>query len=169
MYDCRSGGLQFDPGPVPYFRADGSRSNFYGSSPFRWFKSCKRKYVQEVLVNRLVKLAQEKSVLRWTDRPNMTIAVDWDIKSQTKPKNNWYVFIDSHLADSCRLLSIQCELVHLHLCCLRMMPIKHQFQHHCYIFDCFGVSTQLQSSGLVAHENSTFRNLALAVSGPLMA
>ena len=28
-----------------------------------------------------------------------------------------------------------------------------------------GVSTQLQSSGL---ENSTFRNLALAVSGPFM-
>ena len=32
-----------------------------------------------------------------------------------------------------------------------------------------GVSTQLQSSGLVAHENSTFRILALAVSGPFMA
>ena len=32
-----------------------------------------------------------------------------------------------------------------------------------------GVSTQLQSSGLVAHENSTFRNLALAVSGSFMA
>ena len=32
-----------------------------------------------------------------------------------------------------------------------------------------GVSTQLQSSGLVAHENSTFRNLALAVSRPFMA
>ena len=32
-----------------------------------------------------------------------------------------------------------------------------------------GVSTQLQSSGLVARENSTFRNLALAVSGPFMA
>ena len=31
-----------------------------------------------------------------------------------------------------------------------------------------GVSTQLQSSGLVAHENSTFRNLAIAVSGPVM-
>ena len=31
-----------------------------------------------------------------------------------------------------------------------------------------GVSTQLQSSGLVAHENNTFRNLALAVSGPFM-
>ena len=33
----------------------------------------------------------------------------------------------------------------------------------------YGVSTQLQSSGLVAHENSTFRNLALAVSGAFMA
>ena len=33
----------------------------------------------------------------------------------------------------------------------------------------YDVSTQLQSSGLVAHENSTFRNLALAVSGPFMA
>ena len=33
----------------------------------------------------------------------------------------------------------------------------------------YGVSTQLQSSGLVAHENSTFRNLALAVSGLFMA
>ena len=31
-----------------------------------------------------------------------------------------------------------------------------------------GVSTQLQSPGLVAHENSTFRNLALAVSGPFL-
>ena len=33
----------------------------------------------------------------------------------------------------------------------------------------YGVSTQLQSSGLVAHENSSFRNLALAISGPFMA
>ena len=42
----------------------------------------------------------------------------------------------------------------------------------CYVFVCiclYGVSTQLQSSGLVAHENSTFRNLALAVSGPFLA
>ena len=38
-----------------------------------------------------------------------------------------------------------------------------------YDSDTIGVSTQLQSSGLVAHENSTFRNLALAVSGPFMA
>ena len=32
-----------------------------------------------------------------------------------------------------------------------------------------GVSTQKQSSGLVAHENSKFRSLALAVSVPFMA
>ena len=33
--------------------------------------SYKRKYVHNVLVDHLVKLAQEKSVVRWTDRPNM--------------------------------------------------------------------------------------------------
>ena len=48
--------------------------------------SYKRKYVHEILVNYLVKLAQEKSVVRLTDHPNMTIAVDWDIKNQTKLK-----------------------------------------------------------------------------------
>ena len=46
--------------------------------------SYKQKYVHKVLVNRLVKLAQEKSVVRLTDRPDMTIAVDWDVKHQTK-------------------------------------------------------------------------------------
>ena len=40
---------------------------------------------------------------------------------------------------------------------------------HVHRIEAYGVSTQLQSSGLVAHENSTFRNLALAVSGPFMA
>ena len=38
-------GHKFDPGLVPYFRGE-------------------RKYVHKVLVNRLVKLAQEKSVVR---------------------------------------------------------------------------------------------------------
>ena len=46
--------------------------------------SYKRKYVHKVLVNCLFKLAQEKSGVRWSDRPNMTIAVDWDVKQQTK-------------------------------------------------------------------------------------
>ena len=46
----------------------------------RVFVSYKWKYVHEVLVNCLVKFAQGKSVVRWTDRPDMTIAVDWDLK-----------------------------------------------------------------------------------------
>ena len=64
--DCRSRGLEFDPGPVQYFRGDWSRNNFYGhSSPFRWIIqeglfSYKQKYVHKVLVNCLFKLAQEK-------------------------------------------------------------------------------------------------------------
>ena len=58
-------------------------------SLFYWFKKgcClgyKWKYVHKVLVNPLVKLAQEKSVVKWTDRLDMNIAVDWDIKIQTK-------------------------------------------------------------------------------------
>ena len=40
--------------------------------------------MHEVLVNRLVNLAQEKSVVRFTDCPDITIAVDWDVKNQTK-------------------------------------------------------------------------------------
>ena len=49
--------------------------------------SYKRKYVHEVLINHLVKLALEKSVVRWLD-PNMTIAVNWDVKHQTKQTKN---------------------------------------------------------------------------------
>ena len=41
--------------------------------------------MREVLVNRLVKLAQGKSVVRWTDYSDMTIAADWGVKTnQTK-------------------------------------------------------------------------------------
>ena len=42
--------------------------------------------MREVLVNHLFKLAQEKSVVRLTEHPRMTIAVAWDVKQQTKPK-----------------------------------------------------------------------------------
>ena len=56
--------------------------------------SYKRKYVHEVLVNCLFKLAQDKSVIRWTDRPAMTIAVDLGCKAtkQTNKKqfSNWH-------------------------------------------------------------------------------
>ena len=46
--------------------------------------SYKQKYVHKVLVNLLVKLAQIKSVVWLTDRLDMTIAVDLDLKPQTK-------------------------------------------------------------------------------------
>ena len=42
--------------------------------------------MHKVLVNRLFKLAQAKSVAR-TDRPDMTIAVKWDVKQQNKQTN----------------------------------------------------------------------------------
>ena len=60
----------------------------------------KQKYVHEVLANCLIKLAQEKSVFRLSDRPNMTIAVDWDVKNQTKPKQD---FGTNHICKQCRL------------------------------------------------------------------
>ena len=43
--------------------------------------------MQEVLVNRLFKLAQEKVWLGEADRSDMTIAVDWEVKQQA-PKND---------------------------------------------------------------------------------
>ena len=62
--------LTADPGvgsltTAPYFRGDWSWNNFYSHSPpttvsRRVVVSYKRKYVQEVLVNQLLKLAQEK-------------------------------------------------------------------------------------------------------------
>ena len=43
--------------------------------------------MHELLVNHLVMLAKEKSVVRRTDRPDMTMAVDWDFRHQTKQTN----------------------------------------------------------------------------------
>ena len=54
----------------------------------RVFVSYKRKYVHEVLVNRLFKLAQEKSVVRLTDHPAMTIAVDLGRKATKQTKTS---------------------------------------------------------------------------------
>ena len=41
-------------------------------------------YAQSILVNLLFKLAQEKSVVWWTDRHDMTIADDLDVKKQNR-------------------------------------------------------------------------------------
>ena len=53
--------------------------------------SYKRKYVHEVLVNCLIKLAQEKSVVSRADRPTITIAVDLGRKA-TKQTNKTNIF-----------------------------------------------------------------------------
>ena len=63
--DCRSRGRKLDPGLVPYFSGDLSGNNFYSHSPlFKVVVSYKRKYVHEALVNRLLPLAQEKSLVK---------------------------------------------------------------------------------------------------------
>ena len=67
--DCRPRGCQFDPGLVPYFvEIDHeiiSTAILLPSADSRSVVvSYKRKYVHKVPVNCLVKLAQEKSVVR---------------------------------------------------------------------------------------------------------
>ena len=90
--DCWSRGREFDPGPVPFFRGDWSWNNFYGHTPpFRWV-------IQEGLLSvtsesmctkywlTACSSLPRKSVVRWTDRPAMTIAVDLGRKA-TKQTN----------------------------------------------------------------------------------
>ena len=87
---CRSRGREFDPGSVPYFRGDWSWNYFYGHSPpFRWI-------IQEGLLSvtsesmcttywlTACSSLPRKSVVRWTDRPAMTIAVDLGRKATNK-------------------------------------------------------------------------------------
>ena len=82
LSDCTSRDRAFDPVSVSYFRGDWSWNNFYGHSPpFRWI-------IQEGLLSvtsesmctkywwTACQTCPGKSVVRWTDRPTMTIAVD---------------------------------------------------------------------------------------------
>ena len=58
----------------------------FSSLQRRIFVSYKQKYVHKILVNHFVK----KSVcIKYTDHPDMTIAVDWEVKNQTKPKRTF--------------------------------------------------------------------------------
>ena len=92
MSDCRSRGHEFDPGPVPYFCGDRLWNYFYcHSPPFRLF-------IQEGLLSVTSKSMcmnywltacsslPRKSVVRWTDRPAMTIAVDLGRKARKQTK-----------------------------------------------------------------------------------
>ena len=91
--DFRSRDLEFDPRPVPYFRGDWSWNNFYGHSPpFRWI-------IQEGLLSvtsesmctkywlTACSSLPRKNVVRWIDRPAMTIAVDLGRKATKQTKN----------------------------------------------------------------------------------
>ena len=70
MSDCRSRGGEFHPSTVPYLLADIDHEIISvaillpSADSRRVVVSYNRKYVQEVLVNCLVKLAEEKSVVR---------------------------------------------------------------------------------------------------------
>ena len=79
--DCRSSGREFDPGLVPYFCGDWSWNNFYGHSPpFRWIIQVGLLSVtSESMCTKYWLIAcsslPRKKLIRWTDRPAMTIAV----------------------------------------------------------------------------------------------
>ena len=72
--------------------------------------------MHKVLVNRLVKLAQEKRVVKCSDRPDMTIAVDWNVKIlRTRPNKKQRIglspgLLEFDIANSVNLFS--CTLVH---------------------------------------------------------
>ena len=95
--DCRSRGREFDPGPVPYFRGDWSWNNFYGHSPpFRWFiqEGLSSVTSESMCTNYWLTACWGclgKSVVKWTDRPAMTTAVDMGRKANKQTtKSDWY-------------------------------------------------------------------------------
>ena len=49
-------------------------------------------FLQIYLYLKYLKLAQEKSVFRWTDHLNMIIAVDWDVKLQPNKQRTVSMF-----------------------------------------------------------------------------
>ena len=89
--DCRSRGREFDASPVPYFRGDWSWNNFYSHSPP--FRSIIQEGLLSVTSESMCtkywltacSSLPRKSVVRWTDRPAMTIAVDLGRKATHFP------------------------------------------------------------------------------------
>ena len=80
--------LLFNPGSTPYFCGDWSCNIFYS---FDWFKKgwCQSQatYLSTRSICQLLSLAcQGKVWLDLTDYLDITVVVDWDVKSQTKHK-----------------------------------------------------------------------------------
>ena len=61
-------------------------------SKFNPWQASGQLLISNTVVNPLFKLSQEKSVARWTDSPDMTIAADWDLKQQNKQTNKHIYF-----------------------------------------------------------------------------
>ena len=92
-YDCRSRGRKFDSGRVPYFHGGWSWNNFYGQPAESLKKGCCQLQVKVCARSTgqlLVQACPGKSVVRWTDRLAMTIAVDSGRKA-TKQTNKTYL------------------------------------------------------------------------------
>ena len=94
MSDCRSRGCEFDSGfwPSPILSWSLIMKSFL--RPFSFLLLIQDgllSVTHKILVKLLVKLAEEKSVFRCTDHPDMIIAFDWDVKKQTKPKQHMFL------------------------------------------------------------------------------
>ena len=88
----KSGVLGSIPGLATYFRFSSAFSR-------RAVVSYWRKYVHEVLVNRLGGLSlPRKSVVRLTDRPDMTLDVYRGRKTTMQQQQRWSVIINVHAA-----------------------------------------------------------------------
>ena len=91
--DCWSRGREFDSCQVPYFQGNRSWKIFYSNSlPFRGFKNgCwqlqKSRWAKYWFTTK--SRLPRKNASIWTDRHEMTIALDWDVKNQTKPPKNF--------------------------------------------------------------------------------
>ena len=112
---------EFEPSPVTYFYWDWSwnSSNGYSSSADsnRAVVSYKLKYVlYKILVNRLAKLGQEKSVVRWTDSLNMTIYSCWLRRKTSNKKPKWSFNCVQNLTKFYRIMALF---------------IKEDFKNHC--------------------------------------
>ena len=72
---------EFHPSPASYFRGN----IFYGLSPPRLIQEGLAKVCALLNASPLSLNLPRKSVVRLTARLDMTIAVEWDVKPQTKP------------------------------------------------------------------------------------
>ena len=106
--DCRYRGCEFDPGPVPYFCGDRSWNNFNcHSPPFRWIiQEGLLSFTSESMCMKYWLTAcssspRKKSVVRWTDRPTMTLAVDLGRKATKQTNSLWHALCWEQLRAGC--------------------------------------------------------------------